>query len=75
MNRSTFGMKYMNGSVIFKAKARYMNGEGFEILARTPAPKLLPLHPHPEVAGGGGWGWGWPLQTFTHNHPKCHSPG
>ena len=51
MNRSTFWMiKYMNGSVfswtqyiirseVF-SKARYMNGVGFEILARTPVPKL-----------------------------------
>ena len=28
----------MNGSVF--SKARYMNGVGFEILARTPVPKL-----------------------------------
>ena len=43
MNRSTFWMiKYMNGwpgSVFLKA--RNMNGVGFEILARTPVPKLL----------------------------------
>ena len=39
MNRSTFWMiKYMNGSVF--SKARYVNGVGFEILARTPVPKL-----------------------------------
>ena len=39
MNRSTFWMiKYMNGSVF--SKARYMDGVGFEILARTPVPKL-----------------------------------
>ena len=44
MNRSTFWMiKYMNGSIF--SNARYMNGVGFEILARTPVPKLplLPL--------------------------------
>ena len=45
MNRTTFWMiKYMNGSVF--SKARYMNGVGFEILARTPVPKL-PLLPTP----------------------------
>ena len=39
MNRSTFWMiKYMNGSVF--SKARYMNVVGFEILTRTPVPKL-----------------------------------
>ena len=39
MNRSTFWIiKYMNGSVF--SKARYMNGVRFEILARTPVPKL-----------------------------------
>ena len=45
--RSTFWMiKYMNGSVF--SKARYMNGVGFEILARTPVPKLTLSHtPHP----------------------------
>ena len=32
----------------FFSKARYMNGVGFEILARTPVPKL-PLSYHPEV--------------------------
>ena len=32
----------------FFPKARYMNGVGFEILARTPVPKLpLSYHPHP----------------------------
>ena len=50
MNRSTFWMiKYMNGSVF--SKAMYMNGVGFEILARTPIPKLplsyLPAPPPP----------------------------
>ena len=46
MNRSTFWMiKYMNGSVFLKAK--YMNGADFEILARTPIPKL-PLSNPPE---------------------------
>ena len=40
MNRSTFWMiKYMNGFIFF-SKARYMNGVGFEMLARTPVPKL-----------------------------------
>ena len=38
-------IKYMNGSVF--SKARYMNGVGFEILARTPVPKLRLLPPHP----------------------------
>ena len=39
MTRSTFWMiKYMNGSVF--SNARYMDGLGFEILARTPVPKL-----------------------------------
>ena len=46
MNRSTFWMiKYMNGSVL--SKARYMNGVGFEILARTPVPKLPLSYPPP----------------------------
>ena len=46
MNRSTFWMiKYMNGSVF--SKARYMNGVSFEILARTPVPKLTMLRPPP----------------------------
>ena len=46
MNRSTFWMnKYMNGSVV--SKARYMNGVRFEIPARTPVPKL-PLSYHAE---------------------------
>ena len=31
-------IKYMNGSVF--SKASYMNGVGFEILARAPVPKL-----------------------------------
>ena len=45
MNRSTFWMiKYTNGSVF--SKARYMNGVGFEILARTPVPKLSLSYPH-----------------------------
>ena len=44
MNRSTFWMiKYMIGSVF--SKARYMNGVGFEILARTPVPKLPLSYP------------------------------
>ena len=44
MNRSTLWMiKYMNGSVF--SKARYMNGVGFEILARTPVPKLPLSYP------------------------------
>ena len=39
MNRSTFWMiKYTNGSIF--SKARCMNGVGFEMLARTPVPKL-----------------------------------
>ena len=39
MKRSTFWMiKYMNESVF--SKARFMNGVGFEILARTSVPKL-----------------------------------
>ena len=47
MNRSTFWMiKYMNGSIF--SKARYMNGVGFEILTRTPVPKL-PLSYTPEA--------------------------
>ena len=34
--------------VRFFSKARYMDGVGFEILARTPVPKLpLSYHPHP----------------------------
>ena len=48
MNRSTFWMymiKYMNGPVF--SKVRYMNGVGFEILARTPVPNLPLLHPSP----------------------------
>ena len=48
MNRSTFWMiKYMNGS--FFSKARYMNGVGFEILARTPVPKLPLSYPPREI--------------------------
>ena len=47
MNRSTFWMiKYMN---VF-SKARYMNRVGFEILARTPEPKL-PLRYTPTPRG------------------------
>ena len=38
----------MNGSIF--SKARYMNGVGFEILARTPVPKL-PLSPPPPPRG------------------------
>ena len=46
MNRSTFWMiKYMNRSIF--SKARYMNEVGFEILARTPVPKLALSYPHP----------------------------
>ena len=39
----------MNGSVF--SKARYMNGVGFEILARTPVPQLplIKLPPTPEL--------------------------
>ena len=46
MNRSIFWMiTYMNGSIF--SKTRYMNVVGFEILARTPIPKLtLSYHPH-----------------------------
>ena len=45
MNRSTFWMiKYMNGLVF--SKARYMNGVGFEILARTPVFGLRYIHVH-----------------------------
>ena len=52
MNRSTFLMiKYMNGSVF--SKARYMNGVGFEILARTPVPKLPLSYPPPPPKIGG----------------------
>ena len=48
MNRSTFSMiKYMNGSVF--SKARYTNGVGVEILARTPVSKL-PLSYQPSSA-------------------------
>ena len=44
MNRSAFWMiKYTNGSVF--SKARYMNGVGFEILARSPVPKLPLSYP------------------------------
>ena len=35
----------MSGSVF--SKARYMNGVGFEILARTPVPQLPPSYPPP----------------------------
>ena len=43
MKRYTFWMvKYMNGSVF--SKARYMNGVGFEILARTPVLQLPPSY-------------------------------
>ena len=46
MNRSAFWMiKYTNGSVV--SKARYMNGVGFEILARTPVSKLPLSYPSP----------------------------
>ena len=46
MNRSTFQMIwYMNGSVF--SKTRYMNGVDFEILARTPEPKLPQSYPSP----------------------------
>ena len=38
-------IKYMNGSVF--SKARYMNGVGFEILARTPVPQLAPSYSPP----------------------------
>ena len=53
MNRSTFWIiKYMNRSVF--SKARYMNGVGFEMLARTLVPKL-PLRVCVCVVGV-GWG-------------------
>ena len=53
MNTSTFWMiKYMNGSVF--SKARYINGVGFEILARTSVLTLSytpsPYTPHPPRA-------------------------
>ena len=38
--------KYMNESVF--SKARYMNGVGFEIPARTPEPHLPPSYPPPQ---------------------------
>ena len=38
-------IKYMNGYVF--SKARYINGVGFEVLARTPVPKLLLSYPPP----------------------------
>ena len=47
MNRSTFLDDQVYEWVRF-SKARYMNGVGFEILARTPVPKLpLSYHPPP----------------------------
>ena len=46
MNRLICHMiKYMNGSII--PKTRYMNGVGFEILARTPVSQLPPSYPPP----------------------------
>ena len=59
MNKSTLWMiKYMNRSVF--SKARYMNGVGFEILARTPVPQLptLPRPPTPLLE-----------HSDTHVHP------
>ena len=61
-------IKYMNGSVFSKAK--YMNGVGFEILARTPVPKLL-LSPPPTPRGGmgrrgGGVGGGGATSYIRH---------
>ena len=51
MNRSTFcEIKYMNGLFYF-SKARYMIGDGFKILARTPVPKLPQSYPHPPPRG------------------------
>ena len=45
MNRSTFRtIKDINGFVF--SKARYMNGIGFEILARTPSTTPPPPPPH-----------------------------
>ena len=53
MIRSLFQMiNYLNGSVFLKD--RYMNGVGFEILARTPVPQLPPsYHPPPHAPDGG----------------------
>ena len=42
----------VNEWVLF-LKARYMNGVGFEILARTPVPKLPPSPPPPSPEGEG----------------------
>ena len=43
MNRSAFQtIKYMKGAIF--SKGRYMNGVGFEILARTPVPHLSPSY-------------------------------
>ena len=44
MNRSTFWtIKYMKGAIF--SKGRYMNGVGFELLARTLVPHLSPSYP------------------------------
>ena len=49
MNRSTFRtVKYVNGSVF--SKARYTNGVGFEIQARTPVPQFPQVTPTPPRA-------------------------
>ena len=50
MNQSTFQMiSYMNGLFFSFSKASYMNGICFEILARTPVPKLSSSYTHPEL--------------------------
>ena len=62
MNRSTFWMiKYMNGSVF--SKARHMNGVGFEILARTPVPKLPLSYPPPPR----------PPEVFSRTTSACYT--
>ena len=50
-------IKYMNGFVFFQ---RYMNGVGFEILARTTVPKLPLLRPPPHPPP--------PPPPHTHTH-------
>ena len=48
MNGSTVQMiKYMNRSVF--PRTMYMNGVGFETLARTPVPKLSPSYLPPPL--------------------------
>ena len=66
MNRSIFWMiKYMNGSVF--SKARYMYGVGFEILARTPVPKLPLSYPPPPPTAHNP-----PLKTWQTLHLQNH---